>query len=285
MHVFSAQTVSKTAPSWTYFQPAGAYHAESRSGRMMSSGMLREFRRSPSRYRALTTGLGVRPDTTAFRFGRAVHTLILEGEAAFRACFRIGGPINARTGRTFAVGSKNHNAWLLENGVYAGSILTREEADAARRIRDAVLGLRESAELLREGWPERSAKACLEGVDCQIRMDWLRPDATLVDLKTVRDITRFQADAGRYGYLDQFAFYREVAYAAGAPKPAFFAVAVEKAPPFHAAVREIPAKTLDAFACRNRETLRRYLQCRGENRWPATIEKSRDVDITAFPPL
>ena len=284
MPIIPIHSIPGEAPAWTYFQADDAYHAASRSGKVMSSGMLREFRRSPARYRSLTTGLLQSPDSMAFRFGRAVHTLILEGEAAFRNDFRLGGPMNADTGRTYAANSKKYADWLLDNGFIGSSFLTPEEADSARRMRNSVLGVKEIAAILREGWPERSALASLEGVRCQSRMDWLCPDGTILDLKTVRRIDRYQYQAREFGYLNQFAFYREVARAAGAPEAGCFAILVEKTPPFAAALWEIPSHVLDAFASQNRYTLHQYHRCRRANRWPVRLEKERTSNLAALPP-
>lgn len=262
-----------------------AYHAASRSGRVMSSGMLREFRRCPAHYRAITTGRMTRPDTGAFRFGRAVHKLVLEGEAAFRACFTIGGPLNDRTGRSYGADSRMYAEWLRANSLERGAALTCTEADAARRIRDAALGHPEIAALLAEGWPERSARARLEEVDCQIRLDWLGASGRVVDLKTVDNIAWFESDARRYGYLHQFAFYREVAREAGGGDVEICAAVVEKKPPYRAGVWEFPGEVLDPYAGQNRRALNEYARCLRENRWPTGYEKRRRFSPAGISPL
>ena len=64
--------------------------------------------------------------------------------------------------------------------------------------------------LLEYGEPEGVVRADYCGMPCQIRMDWFEPHHGIVDLKTCDDLTWFEADARRYGYAHQLAFYRAV---------------------------------------------------------------------------
>ena len=64
-------------------EPAGEYHARSRSGEFMSSHLLADFRESPALFRKKITGEIEQKDTPAFVLGRAAHSLILEGRTAF----------------------------------------------------------------------------------------------------------------------------------------------------------------------------------------------------------
>lgn len=272
-------------PAWTCFIPEKMYHGESRSGRVMSSSLLREFRVCPAQYRATISGLAERADTDAFRLGRAAHKLVLEGEAVFRCAFAVGGPVNEKTGRSYGAGTRAFDQWLDECGLDRKSVVTPVEYEGMLRMRDAVWSHSEIGRLLADGWPERSARAALEDVPCQIRLDWLRPDGVAVDLKTVEDITRFEQDARRFGYLHQFAFYREAALAAGGGELEMIAAVVEKRPPYRAGVWRFPADTLAPYAEQNRKALRAFLRCRAENRWPTGYEKPRNYPLAGIPPV
>lgn len=271
-------------PGWTCFIPEKMYHAESRAGRIMSSSMLREFRICPAHYRAMTSGAADKADVDALRFGRAVHKLVLEGEAGFRGAFAVGGPVNKSTGRSYGAGTRIFGQWLAESGLDKRSVVTGAEYDGMRRMRDAVWSHPEISRLFADGWPERSAHAVLEGVPCQIRLDWLRPDCIAVDLKTVDDISRFERDARRFGYLHQFAFYREAAKAAGGGELEMLAAVVEKKPPYRAGVWRFPAEALAPYAEQDRQALRAYSRCRVENRWPTGYEKPRNFPLAGIPP-
>jgi hypothetical protein len=63
--------------------PADEYHAESRSGRYMSSHLLADFRESPELYHRKTSGEIAQTESPALALGRAAHCLILEGRMAF----------------------------------------------------------------------------------------------------------------------------------------------------------------------------------------------------------
>lgn len=88
-------------PDWTVRISEAAYHRDALHGAAVTSGMLKEFRLCPAHYRALTTGREQRRDSDAYRIGRAVHKLVLEGEDAYRTAFAVGGPVNEKTGRAF----------------------------------------------------------------------------------------------------------------------------------------------------------------------------------------
>ena len=61
-----------------------------------------------------------------------------------------------------------------------------------------------------EGEAEGVVRAKYCDLPCQIRMDWFDAHQGIVDLKTCDDLTWFEADARRYGYAHQLAFYRAV---------------------------------------------------------------------------
>lgn len=272
-------------PPWTRRIPEAEYHAASLCGEVMSSGMLKEFRLCPAHYRALVDGLVEKRESDAFRVGRATHKLILEGEAAYRTAFAVGGPVNERTGRSFGPGTKAFEEWLRDNGLDRRNVLTPPEADDVRRMRDAARSHPEISRLLSVGWPEISARADVAGVACQMRLDWLRDDNVAVDLKTIEDIGRFEADARRLGYLHQLAFYREVAKAAGGGELAMVVVVLEKKAPHRAGVWKFTDEILEPYAAQNRQALADYRRCLETGHWPTGYEKPREFPLSGIPPF
>lgn len=274
-----------TPPSWTLRIGEADYHAAAANGKYMSSGMLKEFRLCPAHYRDLVQGQAERRESEAFRIGRAVHKLILEGEDSFRASYAVGGPVNERTGRSFGAGTKAFEEWLAENGLDRRDALTSVEADAVRRMQTAAKAHPEISRLFSSGWPELSARTEIEGVPCQIRLDWLRPDGMAVDVKTVEDIGRFEGDARRFGYLYQFAFYHDGAKSAGAGDLEMVAVVLEKKAPFRAGVWKFPLETLEPYIIQNRRSLAAFRRCRESGGWPTGYESPRNFPPAGIPPV
>src|SRR5689334_9738409 len=90
--------------SFLICEPASAYHAQ--ASEFLSSHALADFRRCPLLYRQKQLGQVQDEDRPAYLIGRAVHTLALEGDAAFDAQYVVGGPINPKTGQPFGAGTK-----------------------------------------------------------------------------------------------------------------------------------------------------------------------------------
>jgi hypothetical protein len=278
-------TVVPFIPGWTVKIGEADYHAAATSGRYVSSTMLREFQRCPSHYSELTSGKTIRSDSDAMRFGRAAHALLMEGEKAFHSRYVIGGPFNEKTGRSYGPGTKIFGEWLNDNGLQRKSVVTNTEYATLCRMRKALYAHTELSRLLALGWPELSARAEVEGVDCQARLDWLRPDNMAIDMKTVDDISRFERDARRFGYLNQFAFYRDVCRAAGSADISMIAAVVEKQPPFRVGVWHFSADILEPYSVQNRADLRALLTCKKNNRWKTGYEALREFPLAGIPPL
>lgn len=272
-------------PHWTTFVPESVYHQKAQTGQAISSSMLKEFRNSPARYFARIAGKIPGKECSAFRIGRAVHKLILEGEPAYRAAFAVGGPFNQRTGRSYGSDTKAFRDWVDENGLDPGRVVTVSEAHDIACMREAVRRHKGAVELLRHGWPERSVEAECLGLPCQARFDWLTPDGAAADVKTTRCLDDFENEARRYGYLHQFAFYREVARAAGAGPLRMAAVVVEKKTPFRVCVWRFPESVLEPYAAENRHALVRLLRCRETGEWPSGFEAGRTFPPAGIPAL
>ena len=269
----------KQPPEWALVESEDIYHARSKSGEVMSSGMLKRFRDCPAAYRRYIDGKISEKDSTAFRFGRAVHKICLEGIPAFNKFYAIGGPVNPKTGKNYGVGTQAHDAWLEEKGIPRDRCITEEEADVLVTMANMVWAHPAAANLLAYGWPELVVRAPLCGVSCQIRMDWLTHDAdgnfVIVDLKTCDDITWFQSDSYRYQYPHQFALYRDVAQSSTNERIGFALIAAEKKEPFRVGVWTMPDEALDIYSAYNQEDLEHLKRCRAENVWPTGYEEVR----------
>lgn len=269
-------------PAMTLVEPEKEYHAKSKSGECMSSGMLKKFRECPFVYHQAILNPDEGKPSDAFRFGRAVHKLCLEGEDAFRRSFAVGGPINERTGKSYGVGTKAHDEWLAANGYSLEQVLTEAEAENAFRMVDMVKNHSEAAAFLRFGWPELVIRGGLYDVPCQIRMDWLTHDAggnyAIVDLKTTDNLSWFESNARSYGYPYQLALYRDVFQTSGIPAQIIL-IAVEKNAPFRVGVWHMPTEVLDFYSQENRNYLEHFKYCRQYNEWPTGYEAIREFSL------
>lgn len=280
--VIKAKNTMPEPPAWTYIENERDYHALSKSGDVMSSGMLKKFRDCPYQYHRIISGLVKESDSPAFRFGRAVHKICLEGIPAFNKAYAIGGPINERTGKSFGVGTKAHDEWLAANGYSRDQVINEDEGDTLVTMANSVRKHPQASALLDFGWPELVARTLLHGVMCQIRIDWLTHDADgnfcIVDLKTCSDLSWFQSDAYRYGYPHQFAFYRDVCQAVTGREFRFMVVAVEKEEPHRTGLWHVSPEVLDMHSAINKEALENYKQCKASDVWPTGYE-----DMRSFP--
>jgi hypothetical protein len=254
-------------------EPADEYHAKSRQ--YLSSHLLADFRRCPLLYYRKRLGLVPDEDRPAYLLGHAAHTLILEGIDAFRRSYAVGGPINPKTGQPFGSATKAWGEWAEAQGK---PVLTQAQCDLVMRMAQGVRGNGIAADLLSEGTAEGVVRADYCGMSCQIRMDFLAPHRSLVDLKTCDDLTWFESDARRYGYAHQVAFYRAVLAArTGSQMPVHF-IAVEKKEPYRCGVWHVMPDTLHCAQKENEAAIERLKRCVSTDVWPTGYEECRVFD-------
>lgn len=265
-------------PELLIHEPAEAYHAK--ASEYLSSHRLADFRRCPLLYQRKQAGQAKDDDRPAYLLGRAAHTMILEGRRTFLAEYAIGGPINEKTGQPYGTSTKAFAEWAAAQGK---PVLTEEQATLVEQMAAGVMGQELARQLLAKGVAEAVVRAEWHSVPCQIRMDFLSdlPGAALVDLKTADDLTWFEADARRYGYPHQLAFYRSVLAAAARLDPRELPVhliAVEKKEPFRCGVWRLGEDVLAVAQKENEEAVKRLRQCRESAYWPTGYEDPRTFD-------
>ena len=257
-------------------EPAGEYHARSRSGEFMSSHLLADFRESPALYRKEINGEIEQKDTPACVLGRAAHSLILEGREAFDREFVVAdGPVNPKTGESYGAKTKAYADWLA----------TQDREVVSCRDYAFILNLQRSveihaaaSELLTDGEAEGVVRAEYCGVPCQIRMDWFSRTDGLVDLKTCDSLKWFESDCRRYGYIFQLAFYRAVIREVTGLSVPVKIIAVEKNEPFATGVWNISNEVLATAEQINEAALERYRKCQYTGIWPTGYEEIRLID-------
>jgi hypothetical protein len=263
--------------SFLILEPASVYHAK--AGEYLSSHLLADFRRCPLLYHRKRCGLIQDEDRPAYLVGRAAHTVILEGLAVFHQTYAVGGPVNPKTGLPYGSSTKAWAEWAEAQGK---PVLTAEQYNLVMQMAEGVQQNAEAKKLLAEGVAEGVVRTEYCGVPCQIRMDWFNPQQGIVDLKSCDDLTWFEADARRYGYAHQLAFYRAVlAQVIGAWKPVYL-IAVAKKEPYVCGVWRVGEDTLRIAQQENEAAIRRLRQCTALGNWPTDYEEVRLFEAALF---
>jgi len=261
---------------WITHEPENVYHARSKSGEVLSSHMLADFRNSPLLYRKKISGMIIEAPNPAYALGSATHKLILEGKEAFNAEYLVAeGPINEKTGKPFGPTSQKYQAWAE---MQEKTIVSPEDFGKIMEMYLGVSANQEAKKLLAHGEAEGVVRTELNGIPVQIRMDWFNPEMGLVDLKTTAELRYFEADCKRYGYVPQMAFYREaIRKVTGITVPVTI-IAVEKVEPYACGVWQITPNALDDAERVNDAAMLRMKNCIETNVWPTGYEAVRIID-------
>lgn len=261
---------------WLTHEPEDLYHARSKSGEILSSHMLADFRNSPLLYHKKITGQVIETSNPAYALGSATHKLILEGREAFDAEYIVAdGPINEKTGKPFGPTSQKYQLWLEEQ---TKEVVAPEDFGKIMKMYHGVHSNLEAARLLETGEAEGVVRAELNAIPCQIRIDWLNPEMGIVDLKTTAELRYFESDCRRYGYINQLAFYRAVVRAITGVTMPVFIIAVEKIEPYAAGVWMLTSNALDDAEQVNSAAMVRMKDCICTNIWPTGYESVRVID-------
>lgn len=267
-----AASISPTfAPGVAYGMPDALYRALPALG----SSDVKRLLRSPAHYRAASESAD--EPTDAQRLGTAVHLAVLEPER-----FATDVLVSPKFDRRTKAGKKAAAEFELRA---AGRLaLAADEHDTARCVADAVRAHPAASYLLAEGAPEVSLQWRDEatGTPCKARIDWLRPDHGIVDLKSARDASPlgFGRAIAQYGYAVQLAHYTAGARQVLRVEPPLFAfIAVETAPPFAVGVYVLDDDACVAAAGRVAEAMARYRDCSASGVWPAYSELIQTVTL------
>jgi hypothetical protein len=249
------------------------YH--SKRGEFLSSHMLGDFRKCPEFFRRKEAGQIKDEDKPAYAIGRAAHCLILEGTEAFDSEYVVGEPINEKTGKAYGKNTHAYQEWMADQ---KKEVISPADFGFISRLQVAVELHNEASKLLGDGVAEGVVRGKYCGVPCQIRMDFFSKERGLIDLKTCDDLTWFEADARRFGYIYQLAFYRAVLREASKIKYPVHIIAVEKKEPFRCGVWKISNEALDLAETENAAAIERLKKCRAENVWPTGYEEIRIIN-------
>ena len=244
-----------------------AYHAD--VSRISKSG-LDLISKSPAHFyaRYLDPNRETSAPTPAMRLGSLTHSFVLEYDTFFNN-YVIAPELNKRT-------NDGKAAWAAFEQANAGkTVITLDEYDHAKKIRDAVMAHPAAAMLLKKGKSEQVFHFTepKTGVHCKIKPDFLSEDTGfIVDLKTTTDASakEFGRSAFNYRYHVQGAFYGDgIYYATNQQVKGFVFIAVEKDPPFAVAVYYLDQQAIELGREAYLNDLETYKKCVQTGAWPA----------------
>ncbi len=251
-------------------EPEDVYHAK--ASEYLSSHALADFRKCPLLFYKNSLGLIQDADRQAYLLGRATHCRILEGKDEYASRFAVGGPINPKTGKPFGSNTNAFADWAAAQGK---PVLTSEQAQLIENMAVSVAMNEQAIDLIVDGVAEGVVRADYCRTPCQIRIDWLNPNRGIVDLKTCDDLTWFEADARRYGYAHQLAFYQAVlGHFIEQLVPCYF-IAIEKREPYRAGTWRLDDDLLANCRRENEAAIERLKECRKLGNWPTGYEEQR----------
>ena len=235
------------------------YHA---SSAISKSGLWEIYTRTPAHYR-----FSEREATTAFDFGTACHTAILEPNTFEARTLR--GPADRRGSKWTDAQAEATNSGRL--------LLTASDYDDVLEVRDVIHADAWLNQIITGGSPvvEQSAfwrqPVGDELVYCRARPDLIRTDLGLMlDLKTTADASArgFAKSVSDYGYHAQEAFYTRGWQAAGGCEiTGTVFLAVEKKKPFAYQMFELqPSAVAEGWAAMER-ALESYASCQRSGEW------------------
>lgn len=255
-------------------EPIEQYHAQKD---YLSASRLKLFRECPALYHKTMLVLIEEKPRRVFEIGAAAHCMILEPEEFERRYLIHDGPINERTGKPYGATSDAYKQWLAGINESGRQVLAMQDAELLKSMAMAVHAHEAAHALLTDGVAEAVIRERYCGEPCQIRADYLAK-AGIIDLKTCADLTWFENDVKRYGYIFQLAFYRAIVRAQTNRNLPCYIVAVEKQEPFRVGVWSILPTALESAEYLNTVAIEDLKRCRAKNEWPTGFERMRVLD-------
>lgn len=252
---------------------AADYHV--RVPGLVSKGVLDMVERSPAHAKAWLDG-AERNDTSALRFGNALHCALLEPDV-FLSRYIIKPKFKGK-------GSKAaKEAWEAENET--ALCIDPEDLDVITAMRGAILAHPVAGMLLQDGKSEVTALWTdpETGLRLKSRADYYVPSMRLiVDLKSTEDARpkSFPRSVANFRYHVQDAFYRMVFTGAGYPVERFVFLAVEKDEPYAIAVHMLDEAAQERGRVLMRKNLRELARCVETRMYPGYDEK---IHILSLP--
>jgi hypothetical protein len=281
-------------------EPAEAYHARALHV-VNNSGMKVIDTRSPAHFRYWVEEPDAQRETPALRFGKALHSAILEPDLFARTYCVLPGDAPDRPTRAMleAKGKRSPNSeariawWGQWDADHPGSIvLTASDYDrvqgmaaSARRhpIASAMIDGGRREVTLR--WAESVVLddgAAVE-LECKARVDlWQDAMRFFMDLKSTADASPegFARSVTDYRYHVQHAHYGEGAKACGIDLRAFLFLAIESEPPYVCEPYTVNAAAEERGYQLRERAMRKQAECVRSGRWPGYSDGKTISELT-----
>lgn len=214
-----------------------------------------------------------RPDTKAFDFGHAAHSMVLGTGPAIAV---IPDDVLASNG---AVSTKAAKEFIADARAKGEVPLKAEENAQVVAMADAIRDNPDAVRLLAAGTPEQAIVWDDGDVQRRCKLDVLPEPSqhrmVAADYKTTEraDKESFTRSVINYGYHQQAAWYLEALAAVGISSDAGFAFVVqEKTEPYPVVVYELDEDLLAIGAELNAQAVELFRQCRDTDTWPGYPE-------------
>lgn len=245
----------------------------------LGSGDVKEALRSPAHF--LAKRQGEDKDTPAKRFGRAYHAAILEPASWPARYIEKPDGIDRRT-------TKGKEAWAeFERMAHGREIMDGGEVELIRAMTAALHANAGARYLLTGGgltecsgfWTDPDT-----GLPCKMRLDLLRKDDVVADLKTVEDASpeAFARSVHNYGWHIQAGHYTPGLIALGRTPRAFVFIAQEKEPPYAVGCYTLDPSAIELGMAQRNRALNALAKCYAEDVWPAYGDEIRNLMLPAW---
>lgn len=216
--------------------------------------------------------------TEALVVGNAFHVLTLEPDV-FPHYFIIK-PSFSGTGSV-----AKREAFELEHA--DKEIISMEQYDTIRRMRDSVMRHPIAVKLLCQGVAEQTNTWTdqFTGAPCKSRMDWFdNKTRFIVDLKSTEDASDdgFSRSAFKYRYHVQAPYYFDGAVANGMQPNGFIFIAVEKKAPYLTNIFYMEDAEMEFGRNVYRRDLEKYMECRTNNHWPGYDQAVKPLKLPGW---
>lgn len=185
-------------------------------------------------------------DKPEFAFGRAFHTLILEPEEFTNRyyifddtdiCKEIGGKRPTSTNK--------YKEWKekLSMDNFGKEMIGLDDLNRLEKMEDKLYSIPQVKTLLENTKREVVYQANIEGVECKGKLDAIKPNQMIIDLKTTSKAPtpyNFGKDFRNYNYDRQMAFYAELAQV-----PSACIIAIQKTVPYTVGVYMISNESME----------------------------------------
>ena len=214
--------------------------------------------------------------TAAIFMGSTVHCAVLEPDCFSARYAVMPEGIDKRT----KAGKETYQE-LLDSGK---EIIGEIDNKLCWKIADSVKQHPSASFLLKKGNAEVTVLSVIDGVETKVRIDWLRPEGILVDLKTCEDASpsAFSKQIANYGYDVQTAFYLDSCRNADVKAHTFIFIAVEKSPPYAVAIYELDNQSIDIGRAKYQRALALYQECIENNTWPAYDQNIQTISLPSW---